>query len=173
MFELHGRRKVVGALAAFVGLPISAKADSWADGDNALRIEVIKSERRLVLIRAKLPFATFPIALGRHPKGRKLRQGDGRTPEGEYVIDCFNATSYFHRALHISYPNVNDLRRAKASGIQPGGNIEIHGMPRGYEDYDPRAFTHDWTDGCIAVSNRAIEIIWRNTALGTPVIIKA
>jgi len=163
----------MGAAVGFVAMPIVARAESWAEGENALRIEVIKSDRRLTLIRARMVFATFPIALGRHPKGRKLRQGDGRTPEGSYVIDSFNAKSYFHRALHISYPNEEDLRRARASGTLPGNNIEIHGMPKGYEDYDPRAFTRDWTDGCIAVSNRAIESIWRNVALGTPVTISA
>jgi murein L,D-transpeptidase YafK len=167
------RRDVLAGLAGLAATSAGAKAESWADGENALRIVVIKSERRLMLVRAKAAFITFPIALGRHPKGRKRKQGDGRTPEGDYVIDRFDAASRYHRALHISYPNAEDLRRARTLGVSPGNDIEIHGMPKGFEDYDPRSFTRDWTDGCIAVSNRAIEIIWRNVALGTPVIIKA
>lgn len=171
--DLVRRREVLAGLAGLGATSVHAKAESWAEGENALQIVINKSERRLMLMRAKAAFATFPIALGRHPKGRKLRQGDGRTPEGDYVIDRFDAGSRFHRALHISYPNSEDLHRAQISGVSPGNNIEIHGMPMGYEDYDPRNFTRDWTDGCIAVSNRAIEIIWRNVALGTPVIIRA
>ena len=167
------RREVLAGLAGLAATSVGANAASWAEGENALRIVVIKSERHLMLVRAQTAFIVFPIALGRHPKGRKFKQGDGRTPEGEYVIDHFDAKSRYHRALHISYPNAEDLRRARVLGVSPGNSIEIHGMPKGFEDYDPRNFTRDWTDGCIAVSNRAIETIWRNVALGTPITIRA
>ncbi len=46
-------------------------------------------------------------------------------------------------------------------------------MPAGYEDVDPSIFTRDWTDGCIGVSNRAIDTIWKNVSLDTPVTILA
>lgn len=166
-------RRLVLAGGAGLLLPPSARAESWAEGANALRIVVRKAERKLMLIRAGTAFLTFPIALGRHPKGPKRRKGDGRTPEGAYVIDRFDANSYFHRALHISYPNAADVRRAQALGVDPGGRIEIHGLPPGYESLDPSRFDKDWTDGCISVSNRAVDILWRNVGLLTPVTILA
>ena len=171
MSRLDRRMFLAGMGATLV--PSASQAASWADGANALRILVIKSERRLMLIRAGKAILTFPIALGSHPKGPKRQEGDGRTPEGDYVIDRFDSGSYFHRALHISYPNEQDIRRARAMGVDPGGRIEIHGLPPGYEGYDPRAFARDWTDGCISASDRAIELLWRNVGLGTPITIRA
>lgn len=150
-----------------------ARAESWAEGRNALRIVVFKSQRKLMLVRAGAAFRTFPIALGAHPKGPKREAGDTRTPEGSYLIDGFNEQSRYCRALHISYPNAEDMRRASAAGLSPGGNIEIHGMPAQFDDYDPIAFDKDWTDGCIAVSNRAIKVIWASVSLDTPVDIMA
>ena len=166
------RRAALGALMA-AALAQPARTANWAEGENGLHILVLKSQRRLMLVRAKVEIARFPIALGRHPKGPKRQEGDGRTPEGDYVIDRFDAGSYFHRALHISYPNAADRRRALAMGVDPGGRIEIHGMPPGYEGYDPKTFGRDWTDGCIGVSNRVVEFLWRNVGLGTPITIKA
>ncbi|HEX7970591.1 MAG TPA: L,D-transpeptidase, partial [Stellaceae bacterium] len=63
--------------------------------------------------------------------------------------------------------------RAHAAGVLPGGDIEIHGMPSSYGHFDPVAFFGDWTDGCIAVGNRAIEVIWASVGIGTPVEILA
>ena len=168
--DINRRAALGGLMAATLIEP--ARGASWTEGDNGLRIVVMKSERRLMLVRAKTELVRFPIALGRHPKGPKRREGDGRTPEGDYVIDRFDATSHFHRALHISYPNAADKRRAQALGVDPGGRIEIHGMPPGYEGYDPKNFSRDWTDGCIGVSNRVVEYLWRNVGLGTPITIK-
>jgi murein L,D-transpeptidase YafK len=160
-------------LGAAALAPGPARAESWASGENALHIVIVKSARRLMLVRAGAAFLTVPVALGTHPTGPKYAAGDGRTPEGRYRIDGFNARSRYYRALHISYPNAEDMRRAAAAGLPPGGNIEIHGMPEGFGDYDPASFSRDWTDGCIAVSNRVIDTIWRNVALDTPVDIRA
>jgi murein L,D-transpeptidase YafK len=157
--------------AALAAAP--ARAASWAEGENGLRIVVMKSRRKLMLMRAGVAFRSFPIALGNNPKGPKRMQGDGRTPEGRYAIDAFNPQSLYHRALHISYPNTRDLALARAAGLEPGSNIEIHGMPAGYGEIDPTAFDTDWTDGCIGVSNRAIETIWKTVSLDTPVTILA
>ena len=169
----HLSRRALLAGASALLLPRTVKAESWAEGANALRIVVIKSERKLMLMRAGRAFLTFPVALGSHPKGPKRQEGDGRTPEGEYVIDRFDAGSAFHRALHISYPNDEDVRRARALGVDPGGRIEIHGLPPGFETLDPKRFDKDWTDGCISTSDRAVEILWRNVGLFTPISIKA
>lgn len=172
---LLGRRDVCRGLMGGVGLLAAGpvKAESWAEGKNALRIVVIKSARKLMLVRAGTAFRTFPIALGARPEGPKREAGDSRTPEGNYLIDGFNDRSRYCRALHISYPNAEDLRRASVAGLSPGGNIEIHGMPAQFDDYDPVTFPKDWTDGCIGVSNRAIKVIWASVSLDTPVDIMA
>ena len=47
---------------------------------------MIKSERRLYLVRDGALLASYRVALGRQPKGTKIYQGDGRTPEGSYTI---------------------------------------------------------------------------------------
>jgi murein L,D-transpeptidase YafK len=169
---LDRRRMFQGAAASLLA-PIGAHAATWADGENALRILVMKSERRLVLMRAQKILLTFPVALGSNPQGPKREAGDGRTPEGAYRIDAFNPDSRYYKALHISYPNAEDLSVAQAAGRTPGGNIEIHGMPPGFEDYDPARFTRDWTDGCVGISNRAVDLLWKNAGLDTPVNIKA
>ncbi|MEO7054440.1 MAG: L,D-transpeptidase family protein, partial [Rhizomicrobium sp.] len=93
--------------------------------------------------------------------------------EGHYAIDGFNEWSRYHRALHLSYPNAQDMALARAQGQEPGSNIEIHGMPPGFEDIDPSGFERDWTDGCIGVSNKAVDAIWKDVSLDTPVVILA
>ena len=110
--------------------------------------------------------------LGRDPIGPKLRQGDSRTPEGIYQIDRRQAESHYHLALHISYPSTADTARARAEGVDPGGAIFIHGYPVGFEWADPALLRLDWTAGCIAVSDRAIEEIWRMVADGTVIEIR-
>lgn len=115
---------------------------------------------------------SYPIALGRDPLGPKLRIGDGRTPEGVYFIDGRNEASPFHRSLHLSYPTDRDTARARSAGLDPGGDIAIHGMPIEYGRHDPVRFFRDWTDGCIAVGNLAIEEIWALVPDGTPVEIR-
>ena len=63
------------------------------------------------------------------PKGTKPREGDGRTPEGTYFIDRKNPASQFYLSLGISYPNSEDRRLADERGVDPGGDIFIHGQP--------------------------------------------
>ena len=58
------------------------------DPGKADRILVLKGKRELQLLRGEVMLKSYPIALGPHPKGPKRRFGDGRTPEGVYVIDA-------------------------------------------------------------------------------------
>jgi murein L,D-transpeptidase YafK len=137
-------------------------------GYNAARVDRIlvkKSERRLYLMQGDKPFRAYRISLGYQPTGHKRYQGDGRTPEGRYYLDWRSANSKFYKAIHISYPSGQDLIRARSSGRDPGGMIMIHGQPSGGGE----ARTGDWTFGCIAVSNLAIDEIWSYADLGTPI----
>jgi len=109
-------------------------ADSAAAPLLADRILLEKSRRRLTLIRNGVPVRTYQVALGQNPVGDKQRRGDMRTPEGTYRIEARVEQSRFHLALRISYPDAAHRARAAAIGKSPGGDIEIHGLPRGFED---------------------------------------
>jgi murein L,D-transpeptidase YafK len=138
------------------------------------KILVKKSERRLYLLKDGRPVRTYRVSLGVNPKGHKERQGDNRTPEGLYFLDGRNPGSRFYKALHISYPNPKDRLEAARRGVSPGGQIMIHGTPRGGRgrDLQDALIGADWTAGCIAVTNPEIEEIWRYTANGTPIEIR-
>ena len=133
------------------------------------RVVVFKRRRILELLRGGEVAERFPIALGEHPEGAKRRQGDGRTPEGAYVIDWRTDDTRYTRELHISYPDAADRERAEAQHAAPGGGIFIHGLPRDYGPFDPPAWYRDWTDGCIAVGNAAIIKISQAVPNGTPI----
>jgi len=154
----------VGAALVWLlcGLPGAATADTL----KANRILVDKSERTLVLFADNRPIRTYPVSLGLNPKGHKRFEGDKRTPEGIYLIDGKNPNSAYHLSLHISYPNERDTRVARERGWNPGGMIMIHGLPTGLIKASSK-YEFDWTDGCIAVSNAAIEEIWQLVDEGT------
>ena len=132
-------------------------------------VVVEKSLRRLTLYSAGLPVRTYDVALGKKPDGRKERAGDFRTPEGLYYIDARNPVSQYHRGLHVSYPNADDLARARTTGISTGGDIMIHGLPNGQGKVGPRHRAYDWTNGCVAVTDQEIDEIWDSVPVGTPV----
>jgi murein L,D-transpeptidase YafK len=133
---------------------------------------VEKAARRLTLFRDSLPLKTYRVALGRSPIGPKEREGDCRTPEGIYSIDRRKQDSAFHRALHISYPGPSDVARAAQRGDAPGGDIMIHGLRNGHGWVGPLHRVHDWTSGCIALTDAQIEEIWRAVPDGTPIEIR-
>ncbi len=139
---------------------------------HADRILVEKSQRRLTLLWMGTPVRSYRVALGRAPAGRKQCQGDDRTPEGLYRIDARNAASHYHRALHVSYPNAEDLARARRLSCSPGGDIMIHGLPNGYGWLGAAHRLHDWTQGCVAVTDAEIEEIWDAAPNGTVVEIR-
>jgi len=149
--------------------PASAVSGSGSGYLAADRVLVVKSERRLYLLRDSHVLKSYPIQLGRSPVGDKVFEGDGRTPEGLYILDRRNNGSKYYRSIRISYPNQNDIAEAREYGRRPGGLVMIHGQPNyahvGYTD----ARSWDWTEGCIAVSNAAMDEIWDATTYGTPI----
>ncbi len=136
------------------------------------RIVVNKSKRELLLFRAGKLLRSYKIALGRNPVGAKQHQGDGKTPEGSYIISARNIRSAFHRSLRISYPGDADRERARLQHRDPGGDIMIHGLPNGQGSIGAAHRATDWTAGCIAVTNAEIEEIWNLVPDGTPVEIQ-
>ncbi|MBY6203200.1 L,D-transpeptidase family protein [Maritalea mobilis] len=136
------------------------------DGPQVTRLRMYKDERLLILDGAEGELRRFPIGLGFAPVGHKQFEGDGRTPEGAYIIDRRNPNSEFHLSIGISYPNEADIAFAESHGRSPGGDIFIHGGPR--RGIDPMN-VRDWTAGCPSVSDRHIEIIYSMVQLGTPI----
>ncbi len=132
------------------------------------RIVVDKSERRMWLLDGRKVVRSYPVNLGFSPVGDKKMEGDGRTPEGVYRIDRRNPQSRFYRSLGISYPNRRDIAEARALGQDPGRDIFIHGGPRLRKNRNRK----DWTDGCIAVSDRQMSEIYAMVRIGTPIHIR-
>lgn len=149
----------------------SGQSEPLPSGTRADRVVVDKSERTLTIYRGSDPLKSYKVALGREPQGPKRQEGDGRTPEGRYVIDFHKRDSSFHRALHISYPNASDTVQARARGVSPGGDIMIHGLPNGLGAMGRLHLSRDWTEGCIAVTNPEIEELWSAIPDGTPIIV--
>lgn len=136
------------------------------------KVLIEKSARKLHLIRNGQTFRTFDIALGIRPIGGKQREGDFKTPEGNYRLDMRNPKSEYFLSIHVSYPSYQDVRDARAQGVAPGGAIMIHGQPNVPSKSETYYRTQDWTNGCIAVSNSDMIDIWLMTAKDTPIEIR-
>lgn len=115
----------------------------------------------------------YAVALGRGGHGAKTRAGDNKVPEGLYRITGRNPQSAFHLSLRIGYPTVQQQTDAKRAGVDPGGDVMIHGIRRGMGWLGAWHRELDWTRGCIAVTDEEIEEIWRIVPGGTPIEITA
>ncbi|HSW67209.1 MAG TPA: L,D-transpeptidase family protein, partial [Bacteroidales bacterium] len=115
---------------------------------------------------------TFDAELGKNWIGHKMRRGDHVTPEGRYHVTRMRQGRHtiYHKSLMINYPNADDQKRFRqniAQGRIPrnaniGGNIAIHGHG---------GKGNDWTQGCVALSNNDMDVLFRLVAVGTPVTI--
>ena len=166
-------RAIKFALTLFPLIVRAGGADTQPlpQGFSADKVVVHKQRRELHLLKGSDTVKTYQVALGKNPIGPKMREGDGRTPEGVYKIDWRNSKSTFHLSLHISYPNSSDIARAKRLGFSPGGMIMIHGLTNGLRWIGKRHLLSDWTDGCIAVTSEEIEELWRCIPDGTTIIL--
>ncbi len=156
------------------------------------RIVIEKAARTLSLyLEARLE-CRYPVALGRNAAADKAVEGDEATPVGEFYICSKNPRSKFFLSLCLSYPNAEDAERGLAGGLitveehaqivgairskslppqhtRLGGQIYIHGQdPR-----QPAGAPKDWTRGCIALANDAMQDLYQRITLGTPVFIYA
>ncbi len=165
-------------LASLLALPLAAAPDQ-------LRLLVLKAERRLEVRQDDRVVKTYRIGLGTNPTGPKLRQGDGRTPEGTFYVCVRNPRSKFHLSLGLSYPTPVDAARGLAEALITqaqhdailaahrrhatppwntalGGEIFIHGSGAG----------SDWTLGCIALEDADMTELFATIPIGTPVEIR-
>ena len=164
------------ALLALLGLTL-AGPPAFGQTTAALpsepdRILVLKSERKLLLLAGDTVIRSMDIGLGLMPEGPKRREGDFRTPEGRYTIEEKKSDSDYFLALRISYPNAEDVAQARSLGVDPGGEIMIHGLPNEPKRAEAAYGSSDWTDGCIAVSNSDMIDLWRLISVATPIEIR-
>ncbi len=154
--------RLLAVLALAIGLVGcgSSKFRTY-NGPAVTLVQVNKAERKMYLFHNDKVLKSYDIGLGFAPEGHKEFEGDGKTPEGVYRIDRRNPNSEFHLSLGVSYPNNIDREFAKAMGKPPGGDIFIHGASR------RPTKRRDWTAGCIAVSDKEIEMIYAMIKDGT------
>jgi murein L,D-transpeptidase YafK len=144
---------------------------------DADEVRVYKSKHQMDLLLQGRVVKSFRVMLGRGGKGPKRKQGDNLVPEGKYFLDYKNHESQFYKSLHVSYPNDEDLKRAADAGVEPGGDIMIHGYPN-----KPKPLFKflkkmgliklvDWTAGCMAVDDDEMEEIFNSLEVMTPVTI--
>jgi murein L,D-transpeptidase YafK len=146
------------------------------------RLVVKKRERRLQVFDGEKLIKTYTIVLGFTPVGDKTREGDGKTPEGEFYVFVKNDRSNFYVSLGVSYPGIDDAESGlkgrliskkeydaivKAVGEKQmppqktalGGEIYIHGG----------GTSNDWTDGCVALKNEEMKELFDAIPVGTTV----
>lgn len=142
-------------------------------GPRVTSVVVNKGARHMYLLNGDDILKKYKVDLGFAPLGHKRIEGDGKTPEGQYFIDRRNPNSAFHLSIGISYPNAQDIARARAMGKSPGGEIFIHGQPNILRDRKRAERVSDWTAGCIAVNNREMEEVYAMVKNGTPIFLNA
>lgn len=157
-------RVLVVLLLAF-GLSACSSKFRTYNGPKVTSVQVHKTDRKMYLLHNERVLKSYDIALGFAPDGHKQFEGDGKTPEGAYFITHKNPNSNFHLSLGISYPNEADIAFAEAEGKLPGGEIFIHGGPK------KPISRRDWTAGCLAVTDKQMEIIYSMVEPGTPIFL--
>lgn len=149
-----------------------AKSNSVNVEDSIDLVKVDKSARKMYLIRNGQIVRKYRVSLGDSPKGHKQQEGDERTPEGLYILDYKKEDSSFYRAMHINYPNDQDLAKAAKLGVNPGGQIMIHGQKNNTAPVRTYSKRSDWTNGCIALSNSEMDEFMSLVSSGTPIHIE-
>lgn len=145
-------------------------SESRRTGKPALVVD--KRAHMAVLFAKGKPTRWFDVELGYNGLERKLKSGDGATPEGLYRVlrRKGRGDTKYYKALLLDYPNADDKRRfreAKARGevaaeTSIGSLIEVHG--------DGGRGTN-WTDGCVAVTNEDMDFLFEKLVVGSPVVI--
>jgi len=162
--------RIILLLFAVVGLAACNSKFRSYNGPAVTAIQVQKANRKMYLLHNDKVLKDYDIALGFAPVGHKEFEGDGKTPEGIFRIDRVNPNSAYHLSLGIDYPRPQDRARAASLGVDPGGDIFIHGQPN--QRPDGETLAGDWTAGCIAVSDAEIRELHAAAHIGTEVEIR-
>jgi murein L,D-transpeptidase YafK len=136
------------------------------------RLYVDKSQHWMAAYQRGVIIREFRVSLGRGGLAPKAREGDHRVPEGLYTIAAHNGASAYHLSLRIGYPTPEQSAAAAASGLRPGGDIFIHGLPNALGSIGSEQQRYDWTDGCIALTDPEMDWVFQAVADGTPIEIR-
>lgn len=162
--------------ACTIQTPAKSVADEPAPSssltEKADLVVVEKNSKTLSLFKKERKIASFSVTFGANPVGHKQQEGDERTPEGRYKLDYKKTETKYHKAIHISYPNAQDIADAKKRGVSPGGSIMIHGQKQGWGWAAFLTQRFNWTNGCIALSDDDLDFVWNVVDVGTPIEIK-
>ncbi len=153
-----------------------ARGSEVDDNNKIDKIVVYKKKRIMYAYKDGKIVEEFRISLGKNAdKGNKVKAGDYRTPEGSYTIVRKKCDARLYRSLMISYPSEADKARARVKGVNPGGYITIHGQPKWNADGrgDEYTLSRDWTEGCMAVPNLAMDKLWSAVEKGVKIEIHA
>lgn len=132
-------------------------------------VRVDKSENKMYLLEGEEILKEYHVAFGANPKGHKQQEGDEKTPEGVYTLDYKKEGSSFYRAMHISYPNAQDKANAKKLGVSPGGFIMVHGQKNNLGWLSSITQRMNWTNGCIALTNKEMDEFMSLVKVGTKI----
>lgn len=145
---------------------------NWSEKNREYAIVVDKLAHTCTLYKNGYVQKTFVIEMGVNWIGDKVQKGDKTTPEGKYQITrkLEKGGTKYYKALLINYPNEEDKERfsreIKNGNLPPkthiGNLIEIHG--------EGGKGIH-WTDGCVALLNSEMDVLYRYVKVGTPVTI--
>ncbi|WP_169306799.1 L,D-transpeptidase family protein [Pedobacter polaris] len=139
-------------------------ANTLAQADHIL---VLKAKHKMIITRKGKVVKTFNIDMGFNPIGNKVKEGDGKTPEGIYNVDHkYIRRDKFYKSFLISYPDANDKSIAKQRGVKAGYGVSIHGTT------PAKVNAKDWTAGCIALQNKDIDTLFKYIASGTVIEIR-
>ena len=141
-------------------------------GHKITKLEILKSIRQLNVYAGDTILKTYSISIGAQPIGKKIVEGDNKTPEGNYFIYSKNENSVCYKNLGISYPDSIDFYHAVQLGKFPGGDIKIHGLPNKQPFWGKFHRLFDWTKGCVAVTNQEMDELYNSVEIGTAIQIK-
>ncbi len=148
-------------------------------------IYIYKEKRRLYVVQSNVMVRDYPIGLGSNPSGDKESEGDGRTPEGDFLILRKDPASPFKQALILNYPDSRHAERALFAGIISMPEFkeilvaaERRAVPPLYTKLGRQLCIHaggahkDWTHGSVALYDSDMNELFKVASTGTPVHIR-
>ena len=188
----HLRTPWLRVLVFLTGLSLSSGLTAI---EESYQLLILKSDKLLHVLKGERTVRSFKIALGKGGKGTKQRIGDNRTPIGVYKIMDFKSDSKFHFFMQIDYPNLLDAwygyknavisakefkkiafafkgKKNPPQNTALGGYIGIHGLGETTEERLQIHHSMNWTEGCIALTNKEITTLREYVSIGTRVTIK-
>ncbi len=184
------KNRLIICLTALLLLTKTVEANTPFDDPISLLLS--QSTHTLYVKKGRFIVKSYKVALGSGGRGGKVREGDARTPVGDYRITEVRNSDRFHLFFRLNYPNIQDAKRAlddklitrqdyrdvldaHVFGRQPpqnlvlGGAIGIHGIGVETEEKLKIHQNIDWTGGCIALRNKEVEELSQYIAVGTEI----